>query len=62
MKKKRPTAPIPGHDRDTPTQVRYVVKNIPMEMVVAGTDSASISLKFTSTAFSWSHVTVAPSS
>ena len=41
---------------------RYVVKNIPMEMVVAGTDSASISLKFTSTAFSWSHVTVAPSS
>ena len=25
---------------------RYVVKNIPMEMVVAGTDSASVSLHF----------------
>ena len=32
--------------RIAPTQVRYVVKNIPMEMVVAGTDSASVSLHF----------------
>ena len=30
----------------TPPRRRYVVKNIPMEMVVAGTDSASISLNF----------------
>ena len=49
-------------DRDaaaaTPPPRRYVVKNIPMEMVVAGTDSASVSLNFwshgTSTQSSWS--------
>jgi hypothetical protein len=31
--------------RDAPAR-RYVVKNIPMEMVVAGTDSASVSSNF----------------
>ena len=35
-----------SHNPQNPAQVRYVVKNIPMEMVVAGTDSASSSLNF----------------
>ena len=32
--------------RDAVVSRRYVVKNIPMEMVVAGADSASVSLHF----------------
>ena len=39
VRSRRPLTPSTRH-RNTPTQVRYVVKNIPMEMVVAGATSA----------------------